>query len=173
MAFKEVRVYFRDPDKETTKEIQLEIGGPFTWAMDSVMRGKFKLYSGDEVKGINIVNLHFHTPNSANRIRSKRKDWKCLSWSVGLNTYDCDVEKEFSYFKGSRTNKVKMAIDLFLECAQFSPFPQMATLIAETKSSVNDVLIENAVNKADLEWKRIVENAWKYEKIIEEAKRYT
>ena len=63
MAIKDVRINFYLDDEEASRQINLEIGQPFTWYMEALMRGRFKQYSGNEVKGINIVNLNLIETN--------------------------------------------------------------------------------------------------------------
>jgi uncharacterized protein (DUF4213/DUF364 family) len=174
MAFREIRFHFKDvTDQTLSKELNIEIGQPFGWTMDSIMRGNFKLYSGNEVKGVNLVNLICHSTASEVKLMETSQNWKTEEWQIGLNTYNCTIAKDFNIFTGSRANKVTQAINLFLEIAKLSDLPQMNTLIRQVNEKLNDSLIEKAIVKADKEWKALLENAWKYEKIIEEATKKT
>jgi hypothetical protein len=57
MAIREVRIYFGGLKRQEELALNHQLLLPFTFYMDSVMRGRFKEYSGPEMKGINIVNL--------------------------------------------------------------------------------------------------------------------
>ena len=174
MAFREIRFNFKDvTDQARSKELNVEVGGPFEWVLDGVMRGSFKLYSGSEVKGVNIVNLICHSEASANEIKKTSPVWQPNVWKTGINTYDCIIVKDFNIFSGSRPDKIKLAIEIFLEMAKVSELPQMVTLIEQMNLKVSDALIKKAIIKADKAWKEVLENAWKYEKLLADAKKWT
>jgi hypothetical protein len=51
------QVGIRESFRNAVLALNRELGNPFTFNMDAIMRGRFKAYSGPEVKGLNIVNL--------------------------------------------------------------------------------------------------------------------
>ena len=74
---------------------------------------------------------------------------------------------------GSRINKINSAKNFFIECAALSPLNQMKFLVQEIEKSFNDELVESAIEKADKEWEKILNNASVYEKILGDAKQWT
>ena len=158
MAFKEVRIYISTGDRERDKRLALAITQPFTWYMDALMRGRFKEYSGSEVKGINLVNLRLYTKNKRKDMEEKAGcDLRFDEWLPMLNTLQLESEIDLDEFNGSRIENVSKAIEVFSLHARKSNLPQMKILLEHLKQSLGEQSIEDAIEKADDSWKKLNE----------------
>jgi len=161
VAFREVRIYLSSGNAESDKDFAIHVHQPFICFMDSVMRGRFKEYSGDEVKGVNLVNLRLFTPQKMQELEKRAAraggsiqldDWKFM-----LNSLELESEIDPNEFSGVRTEKVDKAIEIFLRYAEKSELPQMKTLVSHTVESRNIELIKKSMEKADKRWKKFQE----------------
>ena len=152
MALREVRLYVYTGDRELDNEISKDIYHPFTFYMDTLMRGRFKEYSGEEVKGINLVNLMLYTPAKIQEIRS-RGFGEALErfdeWHPALNTLQLESFIELYEIQGNRTEKLSKAIDIFISYASKSDLPQMKKLVSHLEESVGKQSLEDAFLQAD------------------------
>ncbi|MGS2724730.1 hypothetical protein ACVBEJ_13390 [Porticoccus sp. GXU_MW_L64] len=149
MALREIRINFYSGDGEIQKSLTQEIGIPFTFYMDALMRGRFKEYSGPEVKGVNIVNLNLHTPDNYKEMKERSKVPLKNKWIKLLNTYEFDTEFNHGQFQGMQKDKIKSAFDLFISCAELSDLPQMSKLVGHLRESFGNQSIDDAVAKTD------------------------
>jgi len=149
MAYKEIRINFYSGDKETDFSLNREIGQPFTWYMDSLMRGRFKDYSGDEVKGVNIVNLNLSTKEHYKAKFARSGGSLKKEWLVLLNTYQLETDFDMSIFQGNQEKNVSVAIDLFISHAKKSPVPQMKKVITHLQESIGKQSIQSTIEKAN------------------------
>jgi hypothetical protein len=145
MAIREVRIHFELPCKQTVIEFNREFGNPFTFYMDAVMRGRFKSYSGPEVKGINIVNLFLYENTVA---KAKESSIKAL-WAPLMNTYVGNVIFDFQRLSGSRSLRIETLIDVFSREAAKSNLPQMQMLVRHVEETKGKISIEDAINRGD------------------------
>ncbi|WP_334016210.1 hypothetical protein [Alteromonas sp. S167] len=137
MAIREVRLNFFG--NENIRELNGTIGQPFTWFMDGVMRGRFKSYSGIEVKGINIVNCNF-----------REAGFKCSdTWETLLNTHQIELPFVPKMFVGEQVTQVITGIKYFCEIAKNSPLPQVKLISEHALESLTDQKILEAIEKAD------------------------
>lgn len=157
MAFREIRIIFYSLEPGLAKQLNLSIGGPFEWYMDSVMRGRFKYYSGEEVKGINIVNLCCYDAeyieamikNSGHGIREE--------WLNLLNTYEYELEMDFKIFSGTNEQNIIKSIEIFVQYASLLNVPAMNALVQHTKESIGINSIEKAIEKSEKELEKIMQ----------------
>ena len=150
MAFREIRFYISTGDREIDNLFAREIYQPFTWYMDALMRGRFKEYSGEEVKGINLVNLCLYTKSKI-RDMEERSDGiiRFDEWLPLLNTLQLESEINLEEFSGSRIENVNRSFEIFIEHASKSDLPQMEKLVSHLKKSLGKQSVEKAIKKAD------------------------
>jgi hypothetical protein len=150
MAFREIRFLVKTGNRETDNLITREIYQPFTWYMDALMRGRFKEYSGDEVKGISLVNLCLY-PKTKIRDMKERSggNLRLDEWLPMLNTLQLESEIDLEIFKGSRVENITKSLQIFITHASKSDLPQMKTLVSHLKESLGKQSIEKAIKKAD------------------------
>lgn len=146
MAFREVRIYFEMPDKYLVIELQRGLAKPFTFYMDAVMRGRFKAYSGPEVKGINIVNLCLCELMTFQRHKMSSSE---TSWHPMMNTYQQKSVFDFQRLQGTREERVGILIDVFAQEAEKSLLPQMQMLVRHIKESKGKSSINDSIQRAD------------------------
>ena len=149
MAIKDVRINFYLDDEEASRQFNLEIGQPFTWYMEALLRGRFKQYSGNEVKGINIVNLNLIETNRYKQMNIRSGGQLKKEWIVLLNTYEFETDFDPAIFKGNRTDKLSKAIEVFLEYAKLSNLPQMEKIVEHLHNSIGIQSLQDAIKKAD------------------------
>lgn len=157
MAFREIRIYFHSLVPGKAKELNLSIGGPFEWYMDGVMRGCFKEYSGNEVKGINIVNLCLYSPDYVETMRVNSGHGLQAGWLNLLNTYQYELELELDLFDGDQQESIIKSIESFIEHASLLDIPAMNTLVEHVKESLGVNSIEHAVARAAKEMEKIMQ----------------
>jgi hypothetical protein len=131
-------------DKETVIALNRYLGNPFTFYMDAVMRGRFKAYSGPEVKGINIVNLFLCEGALPHEHAAFEEVWSPL-----LNTYQRNVTFDFERLGGTREEQIGILIDVFTQHAEDSLLPQMQTLVRHIKESKGKTSIDGAIQRGD------------------------
>jgi len=147
MAFREIAINFSSVESDLAKDLNLSVAGPFAWYMDGVMRGRFKDYAGDEVKGIQLVNLCCYSPMHAEMMRANSGHDLESRWVNLLNTYRFDLELDLELFNGSQEQNIVKAIELFIDCASSLNIPSMVNLVAHTKESIGVNSIEKAIEK--------------------------
>lgn len=157
MALREIRINFYSLEPGVAKELNLSVGGPFSWYMDSVMRGRFKSYSGPEVKGISLVNLCCYSPEYAKMMRANSSSDLMTKWVGLLNTYEYELELDLTQFDGNQKKNISKAIDLFVEHASSLDVPAMNMLVKHAKESVKDELLDRAIDKSEKELKKITQ----------------
>lgn len=145
MAIKEVRFNFYH--HESARELNLSIGQPFTWFMDGLMRGRFKLYSGHEVKGVNIVNINLSPSKFSNS-----HEW----YTIG-NTHQVEVNLDLRKFKGNRQKRVQTAIICFCELAKKSPLPQVQLLREQALEFKTSERVADAIKASDAYLQQVYE----------------
>ncbi|NQZ07377.1 MAG: hypothetical protein HRT35_09485 [Algicola sp.] len=146
MALKEIRIGFDTGNDEKDFVLNGEIGQPFSWYMDTVMRGRFKQYSGAEVKGINIVNISLYHPDYIKKFPSiEAKN----EWLTVLNTLNLEANLDLRLFKGDQQNQILKAINYFIEKAELSDLPQMKRLAVDTRQSIGKISIVDSIKKAN------------------------
>ena len=150
MAIREVRFYIYTGDTEKDNILAKEVYQPFTWYMDTLMRGRFKEYSGEEMKGINLVNLCLYTKNKI-RDMGKRSgsNLRLNEWIPMLNTLQLESEIDLDEFIGTQAEKVYRAIEIFISFASKSDLPQMKKLVEHLIDSLGKQSIEEAIKKAN------------------------
>ena len=158
MAFKEIHMIFHSDIPEKSKDLNVEIGGPFEWYMDGVMRGRFKEYSGEEVKGINIVNLICYSPEYARIVKANSGHGIRSEWVNLLNTYHYELELDLSVFNENQEQNIIKAIKIFIEHASLLNVPAMNVLVQHTKESLG----KNSIPKAIANAAKEMEKAWQY-----------
>ena len=150
MAFREVRFYISTGDREIDNHYAREIYQPFTWYMDALMRGRFKEYSGEEVKGINLVNLCLYTKPLVQDIKERSGgNLKFDEWMPMLNTLQLESEIDLEIFNGNRIANVQKSFEIFIQHASKSDMPQMKKLVSHLQESLGNQSVENAIEKAD------------------------
>ena len=156
MAFREVRFLVTTDNKEANLKITKEIYQPFTWYMDTLMRGRFKEYSGDEVKGINLVNLRLYTKSMIKLMQEQAGcDLEFFGeWLPTLNTLQLESVIDLDELKGTRIEKVNKSLEIFMGYAAKSELPQMKILLQLLQESMGKQSIEEAIEKADNYLKR-------------------
>ena len=156
MAFREVRFLVTTDNKEANLKITKEIYQPFTWYMDTLMRGRFKEYSGDEVKGINLVNLRLYTKSMIKLMQEQAGcDLEFFGeWLPTLNTLQLESVIDLDELKGTRIEKVNKSLEIFMGYAAKSELPQMKILLQHLQESMGKQSIEEAIEKADNYLKR-------------------
>ena len=156
MAFREVRFLVATDNKEANLKITKEIYQPFTWYMDTLMRGRFKEYSGDEVKGINLVNLRLYTKSMIKLMQEQAGcDLEFFGeWLPTLNTLQLESVIDLDELKGTRIEKVNKSLEIFMGYAAKSELPQMKILLQHLQESMGKQSIEEAIEKADNYLKR-------------------
>ena len=114
------------------------------------MRGRFKEYSGDEVKGINIVNLCLY---SKSRLEEMQKisggKLKLNEWIPMLNTLQLESEIDTSVFAGGQTENIVKSLEIFITYAKKSDLPQMITLVNHLLASIGSQSVDAAIEKAN------------------------
>lgn len=158
MALREARINFYSLKEGEAKELNLSVGGPFSWYMDDVMRGRFKAYSGPEVKGISIVNLCCYSPEYVDMMWANSDSDLMTRWVGLLNAYEYEFEIDLKLFDGNQKNNVSKAIDLFVEHASSLDVPAMNLLVKHTKESVRGEFLDRAIDNAETEMKKIEQN---------------
>lgn len=151
MALREVRIYISTGDRKLDNEISEEIYHPFTFYMDALMRGRFKEYSGEEVKGLSLVNLRLYTQELI-KDAEERGLGGCIifdKWVPALNTLQMESRIDLKEFKGNQIEKISKAIDIFLAHAEKSDLPQMRKLVEHLKESPQKQSIKDAIDKAN------------------------
>ena len=122
------------------------------------MRGRFKEYSGDEVKGINLVNLFLYTPEKIKDMRergfSENTD-KFDEWIPALNTLELESKVNLAEIEGSRTEKLSKAIEIFVSHASKSELPQMKRLVSHLQESFGMQSLQDAIDSADEHLKKL------------------
>ena len=147
MAYREVRIYFVTGDIDEEIRLSRELWEPFTEYMDNVMRGRFRSYSGNETKGVNIVNLILHkNKNDYDELSQIRKG----GWIVLLNTYEYNIHFDYSKLIGSREEKLYILIEVFIEMASKSKLKQMEILCSHIRSSYGVVNMTKVIKSADM-----------------------
>lgn len=139
MAIREVRLNFMCEDIDQARELNGSVGQPFAWFMDGVMRGRFKMYSGPEVKGVNTVNCNLMSSN-----------YECSNkWETIANTHNIERHLELRLFQGNRIEQVTQGILYFSEIAKESPLPQVQLIKEQALESISNQKVEMAIEKAD------------------------
>ena len=146
MALKEIRIGFDTGNDKKDLVLNGEIGQPFSWYMDTVMRGRFRQYSGAEVKGINIVNISLYHPDYIKKFpgTETKNEWLTMS-----NTYNLESKLDLRLFKGDQQNQILKAINYFIEKAELSDLPQMKGLAIDTRQSIGKISIVDSIKKAN------------------------
>ena len=153
MAIREVRTYFEMSDREAVIALNREIGNAFTFYMDAVMKGRFKAYSGPEVKGANIVNLFLCEPAVSHKHSASQ-----IVWHRMMNTYQRKVAFDFNQLRGTREERVGILIDVFAQHARDSLLPQMQTLVRHIHESKEKISIDEAIRRGDEYLRALVES---------------
>jgi len=150
VALREIRFHVSTGDRERDNLITREIYQPFTWYMDALMRGRFKEYSGEEVKGINLVNLCLYTkPKVRDMEERSGGNLRFDEWLPMLNTLQLESEIDLEVFNGNRVENLIKSFEIFITHASKSDLPQMKTLVGHLKESLGKQSIEDAIKKAD------------------------
>jgi hypothetical protein len=144
MALRSVRIYFRVKEKRREFKLNKELWLVFTLYMDAVMRGRFRNYTGPEVKGVAIANLNL-VESHLQRDKSG-PTWK--AWTAVLNTYQYDVEFDYSKLTGTTHDKINLLIDTFLKYAARSPLPQMKILVEDIQRSRATIDVGSIIERA-------------------------
>lgn len=155
MAIREVRIRFDCFEDEAFQELNSEVGLPFEFYFDLVMRGRFKNYSGTEVKGINIVNLICGSERYYDKYLSVHGD----DWKAELNAYNLRIPYDLSQMKGTQEEKLLMALKLFESYAVESDLPQIQKLCEDLNESYKTIDINQAIANAK-EYHASVMQAW-------------
>ena len=142
MAIREVRIYFEGLKRQEQRSLTRELFGPFTFYMDAVMRGRFREYSGTEMKGVNIINLHLWDASNPLAFRSS-------SWNTSLNVYEKHALLDFKKLVGTRAEKLLLLIDTFVTEALDSDKPQVKKLLAHIEESRGRISADAAIQSAD------------------------
>lgn len=153
MAFREVRTYFRLSDEEALSALNRK-SNAFTFYMDAVMRGRFKMYSGPEVKGLNIVNL-FLCDDGA--LGTTAAYYNKRGWHREMNMYQRKVIFDFSILRGTQEDLIEILIDVFTRYAEDSSLPQMQTLVRHIKESIGRISIPDVIEREGVWWRALVE----------------
>jgi hypothetical protein len=161
MALREIRVNFYSGEDGIGEVLTKEVALPFTWYMDSLMRGRFKEYSGSEVKGINIVNLNLSTDAFYQVMQTRSGGKMQEGWVNILNTYELDTAIDMSVFEGNQTDKILKVIEVFIVQARLSDLPQVKKLIQHLEASIGVQSIDDAIIKANDYLDRLYGNASK------------
>jgi hypothetical protein len=147
MAIREVRTYFVGFRRQEERSLNQQLGQPFSFYMDAVMRGRFKEYSGVEMKGINIVNLHLH--NCQRSPDSGPVHGDQVVWAEILNVYQKHIHFDFNLLVGTREEKISYLVDTFVLQAEDSPKPQMQKLIQHVKECKGLIDIKEVIQRAE------------------------
>lgn len=146
MAFREVRIYFMKSRRDAVKRLNLDLGNPFTFYMDAIMRGHFKDYSGPDVRGLNIVNLFLYEP----RLFAAHRIPVFPGWHSEMNMYCRKIAFQFTKLsRGSRSQRLGRLIDIFLHEAQRSELPQMRRLVDHMREAKGKVSLDTAIQRGD------------------------
>ncbi len=151
MALREVRIYVRTGDRHLDGEITRAIYHPFSFYMDTLMRGQFKEYSGEDVKGLSLVNLRLYSQEFIANVEAEGHigQFRFDIWVPMLNTLQLESVIDVNEIKGSRKEKVTWGIEIFLKHAEKSDLPQMKKLAKHLKEAQGIQHIEDAIKKAD------------------------
>ncbi len=141
MAIREARINFDGLKKQESSSIHTELWAPFTFYMDAVMRGRFKEYSGPEVKGINIVNLHLWNADDTKQAFPPH-------WVDVGNVHQKVIAFDFRGLAGTPAEKLKTLIDLFIREAADSPKPQMQRLVRHIEESQARIPLDGVFERA-------------------------
>ena len=146
MAFREVRVYFYVQDETWKLSLNKELWSTFTFYMDVVMRGRFREYSGAEVKGVNIVNLYLYEES----VLRESLDTNCSRpvWRAWLNMYEFHVLFDYSKLTGTTEEKLRLLINTFIKFGRKSKLPQMKRLIDHIIESRGKIDLKSVFDKA-------------------------
>lgn len=115
--------------------------------IDAVMRGRFKEYSGEEMKGINIVNLPLH--NCQTSSDSGPIDCGPVVWAEVLNVHQKHVHFDFNLLVGTQEQKISHLVDTFVLQAHDSPKPQMQKLIQHIKECRGLIDMKEIIQRAE------------------------
>jgi len=150
MAFRQIKFLFTTGNREENRRLALEIYQPFVSYMDKMMRGRFKEYSGEEVKGINIVLLYAITPTEL-AARNLRMSSESLlnEWLPLGNVLLRETEISLDAFNGTRKENVQRALEIFADHAGESDLPQMKKLVEHLKHSFGRQSLDEAIENAD------------------------
>lgn len=150
VAIRQVRFHVKTGDKKIDRKINREIHDPFFWYMDTLMRGRFKLYSGEEVKGTVLVNYSVYSKSYIDMYQEHSgRIFKLNEWTKSLNTLDLDTEIALEELTGTRADKVGRALDMFSQSAASSDFPQLRLMARHIGDSNKKQAIEEAIKKSD------------------------
>ena len=138
MALRQVRIYFRLANMKKEIALNKELWTVFTYYVDAVMRGRFRRYSGPEVKGVSLVNLTLFEKGLLSRKRYAHM-YARGRWTTLLNDCGCDVEFDYSGLVGTIQEKNEILVDTFIKYASRSRLPQMKALVADIRSSRNSI----------------------------------
>jgi len=149
MAFREIKFIIHTGDRAEDYRLTLEIYQPVMWYMDKLMRGRFKEYSGEEVKGINIVCLHVITPTKLAEIQRTTPGIKLDEWDPTPNVLERDTVISLDEFNGTRKENVQRALEIFADHAGESDLPQMKKLVEHLKHSFGRQSLDEAIENAE------------------------
>ena len=150
MALREIRFVVSTGDESLDRELTDEIYYPFTFFMDSLLRGHFQEYSGEEVKGINLVNLRLYTKSKLQQMEAIAGCKLHLNeWTPMLNALQLEDTIDLNDITGARSNKIIKAIQIFSSYASKSHLPQLKRLAANINASVSEDAILSAIKRAE------------------------
>jgi len=132
------RIYFRLASTKREIALNKELWTVFTFYMDAVMRGRFRRYCGPQVKGVSLVNLFLYEKGLLSRQRYAHMYGRGR-WTTLLSDYGCDVEFDYSRLVGTTQEKNEILVDTFIKYASRSRLPQMKSLVADIRSSRNNI----------------------------------
>ena len=105
------------------------------------------MYSGPEVKGLNIVNLFLCDQASPDCERG---------WHREMNVYQRKMIFDFSTLRGTQTELIAILIDVFIRSAEDSSLPQMQTLVRHIKESRGQISIPDVIEQEEVWWRALV-----------------
>jgi len=128
-----------------------ELWSTFTFYIDAVMRGRFREYSGAEVKGVNIVNLYLYEEPVL--MKSLNPNCRRPVWRRCRNTYEFPVIFDYSKLTGTTEEKLQLLVNTFIKFGGKSELPQMKRLVGHIRESRGKIDLKSIFDKA-MDYKR-------------------
>lgn len=148
MTIRFCRFYIELDDPEITKQMNLFHWGVANWLEQKIKTIKERL-KGPEVKGVNIVNIHFWESSQNNLQRNE--------WIRVINTFEYRVIYDFGTFNSSRP--IENIQKLMLNASEFmlkAPWPQVRAigeLLSSPLSTVDLEAIQLCLDKHEKRYK--------------------
>jgi hypothetical protein len=145
LAIREFRYYFNTKDAALGRRLFAKYGNWIPGFRER-MKGRFSEFSGIEVKGVAIVNLHLYEPGFCDEA-------EYLDWAKMINTIEKEITVDLSRL--DRVNQIdglREILAIYSDLAKCSPFPQIAKMPNLLIGDLSDLNIANIAQAAIKEY---------------------